>query len=399
MSPLPGEPCQHKSERDGPQQVAERQGKEHVAGHRAGGSRRLAFRNRSPATGLLRHCVPRNDRIRGRERPNPLLRFRRRRACPCWRPTLSSCPPRRSSMRRQRRLSLRQEERGGDRGRVPALLGRLVERFHPRLVVIACNTASTIALDGVRAALDLPVVGTVPAIKPAAEMSKTRVIGVLGTEATVRQPYVDRSRRGVRRRLHDPPPRLARAGRACRGEAARRRRSSVEAVRAAALPMFDAPGGERIDTIVLACTHFPLVEDELAAAVPGRRLRRWRRRDRAADRLSDPRAGHGRSAPRQGLDAVHRPPAANAHRLAALAPIRHRRNPNALKRKISRYSQWHSGRQLAKGAAEREVAPWTIERIFRSGDRSAARRRPLSRVHRHPAQQGHLPQRALLRRA
>src|SRR3982750_1213628 len=75
--------------------------------------------------------------------------------------------------------------------RIPALLGRLVERFHPRLAVIACNTASTIALEHVRSALDLPVVGTVPAIKPAAEMSKTRVIGVLGTEATVRQPYVD----------------------------------------------------------------------------------------------------------------------------------------------------------------------------------------------------------------
>src|SRR3954465_2972773 len=75
--------------------------------------------------------------------------------------------------------------------RVPALLGRLVERYHPRLAVIACNTASTIALDHVRYALDLPVVGTVPAIKPAAEISNSRVIGVLGTEATVRQPYVD----------------------------------------------------------------------------------------------------------------------------------------------------------------------------------------------------------------
>src|SRR5881392_3093615 len=75
--------------------------------------------------------------------------------------------------------------------RVPALLGRLVERYHPRLAVIACNTASTIALEHVRSALDLPVVGTVPAIKPAAEMSKSRIIGVLGTEATVRQPYVD----------------------------------------------------------------------------------------------------------------------------------------------------------------------------------------------------------------
>src|SRR3546814_4353373 len=76
--------------------------------------------------------------------------------------------------------------------RVPALLGRLVERYRPRLVVIACNTASTIALAAVRSALDLPIVGTVPAIKPAAAMSKTRVIGVLGPAATVRQPYVDR---------------------------------------------------------------------------------------------------------------------------------------------------------------------------------------------------------------
>src|SRR3546814_473724 len=76
--------------------------------------------------------------------------------------------------------------------RVPALLGRLVERYRPRLAVIACNTASTIALPVVRAALDIPVVGTVPAVKPAALASKSRVIGVLGTPATVRQPYVDR---------------------------------------------------------------------------------------------------------------------------------------------------------------------------------------------------------------
>ena len=75
--------------------------------------------------------------------------------------------------------------------RVPARLGRLAERYRPRLIVIACNTASTIALPAVRAALDLPIVGTVPAIKPAAALSGTRVIGVLGTDATVRQAYVD----------------------------------------------------------------------------------------------------------------------------------------------------------------------------------------------------------------
>src|SRR5262249_15102689 len=76
--------------------------------------------------------------------------------------------------------------------RVPALLGRLVERYRPRLVVIPCNTACTIALGEIRAALDLPVVGTVPAVKPAAAIAQSRVIGVLGTDATIRQPYVDR---------------------------------------------------------------------------------------------------------------------------------------------------------------------------------------------------------------
>ena len=152
--------------------------------------------------------------------------------------------------------------------RVPALLGRLVERFHPRLAVIACNTASTIALDHVRSALDLPVVGTVPAIKPAAETSKTRVIGVLGTEATVRQPYVDdlaaRFASDCTIIRHGSPELVELAEAKLGGEDL-----DIDQVRAAAAPMFDAPGGDRIDTVVLACTHFPLLGDELRAAFPG----------------------------------------------------------------------------------------------------------------------------------
>ena len=149
--------------------------------------------------------------------------------------------------------------------RVPALLGRLVERFRPRLAVIACNTASTIALDHVRSALDLPVVGTVPAIKPAAEISKSRVIGVLGTEATVRQPYVDdlaaRFAADCTIVRHGSPELVELAEAKLAGE-----ETSVDAVRAAAQPMFD--GDDRIDTVVLACTHFPLLEEELRAAFP-----------------------------------------------------------------------------------------------------------------------------------
>ena len=151
--------------------------------------------------------------------------------------------------------------------RVPALLGRLVERVRPRLVTIACNTASTIALDHVRAALDVPVVGTVPAIKPAAEASKSRVIAVLGTEATVRQPYVDDLAEDFAGDCL-----VIRHGSAALVELAEARLRGEEvdpaAVVAAARPLFEADHGERIDTVVLACTHFPLLADWLSQAHP-----------------------------------------------------------------------------------------------------------------------------------
>ncbi|HYI64198.1 MAG TPA: glutamate racemase [Allosphingosinicella sp.] len=151
--------------------------------------------------------------------------------------------------------------------RVPALLGRLAERYDPILIVIACNTASTIALDAARAALDLPVVGTVPAIKPAAAFSRTRAIGVLGTAATIVQPYVDRLaeefasdctviRHGSHELVELTEAKL-------RGEA-----TDPAAFARILDGLLSQPGGESIDAVVLACTHFPLVEAELAAAAP-----------------------------------------------------------------------------------------------------------------------------------
>jgi glutamate racemase len=151
--------------------------------------------------------------------------------------------------------------------RVPALLGRLAERYRPRLIVIACNTASTIALPAVRAALDLPIVGTVPAIKPAAAMSDTRVIGVLGTEATVRQAYVDDL---ARRFAADCT--VIRYGSARLVELAEAKLAGTppprEVVAAELAGLFRQPGGGDIDVIVNACTHFPLLEDEMRAVAP-----------------------------------------------------------------------------------------------------------------------------------
>ncbi|MFT4026099.1 MAG: glutamate racemase [Novosphingobium sp.] len=146
--------------------------------------------------------------------------------------------------------------------RVSGLLGRITERFRPRLVCIACNTASTIALGMVREVLEVPIVGTVPAIKPAAALTKTGTIGLLGTAATIRQGYVDRLEAEFaagKRLIRFGAPELVQAAEAkLRGEAV----DSGTFARAAA-GLRDQPGGAEIDTVVLACTHFPLVEAEL----------------------------------------------------------------------------------------------------------------------------------------
>jgi len=150
--------------------------------------------------------------------------------------------------------------------RVCGLLGRMAERWQPRLICIACNTASTIALGMVREVLEIPVVGTVPAIKPAAALTQTGVIGLLGTEATIRQAYVDRLEAefaaGKTLLRHAAPALVEAAEARLRGEPV------APATIAAALAGLRAmPGSERIDTVVLACTHFPLLEPELRAAL------------------------------------------------------------------------------------------------------------------------------------
>jgi glutamate racemase len=149
--------------------------------------------------------------------------------------------------------------------RVCGLLGRMAERFRPRLICIACNTASTIALGMVRDVLQIPIVGTVPAIKPAAALTLTGVIGLLGTEATIRQGYVDRLEREFaadKLLLRSAAPELVMAAEAkLRGQ-----HVDPQVYSCAAEGLRQLAGGAALDTVVLACTHFPLVADELAAA-------------------------------------------------------------------------------------------------------------------------------------
>lgn len=146
--------------------------------------------------------------------------------------------------------------------RVAGLLGRMSERYEPRLACIACNTASTIALGMVREVLEIPIVGTVPAIKPAAALSKTGAIGLIGTAATIRQRYVDDLERDFasgKRLLRIAAPALVQCAEAkLRGEPV-----DLSAIEAAAKSLREMDGGAEIDTLVLACTHFPLLANEL----------------------------------------------------------------------------------------------------------------------------------------
>ncbi len=153
------------------------------------------------------------------------------------------------------------------RDRLPKVARALYEAIKPDVFVIACNTASTLALEEVRAALPCPVVGTVPAIKPAAALSQSGTIGLLATPGTVRRAYTDQLiaefAKDTRVIKHGSLELVALAEAVARGET-----PDLEAFAAAQRALFDGAGGDAIDTIVLACTHFPLVRKELIQSAP-----------------------------------------------------------------------------------------------------------------------------------
>ncbi len=151
--------------------------------------------------------------------------------------------------------------------RICAVTGRLIDEATPDAVIIACNTASTVALDQLRSRFNVPFVGTVPAIKPAAEQTGSGVIGVLATEGTVSREYtralVDTFAFHCEVVLHGSAGLAALAEQKMRGE-----QVSVTAVGDEIAPVFVDRGGQRTDVVVLGCTHYPLLLDEMRAAAP-----------------------------------------------------------------------------------------------------------------------------------
>jgi glutamate racemase len=146
-------------------------------------------------------------------------------------------------------------------------MGQLIARFDPAAVVIACNTASTLVLPPLRARFTIPFVGTVPAIKPAAEQTESGVIAVLATLGTMKRDYTHDLVRSFARSCHVRlvgAPLLATIAEArMRGEAV-----DEEEMRRQIKPCFVEIDGARTDIVVLACTHYPFLADRLAALAP-----------------------------------------------------------------------------------------------------------------------------------
>ncbi|UDL95949.1 glutamate racemase [Lichenihabitans sp. PAMC28606] len=152
--------------------------------------------------------------------------------------------------------------------RVVDVVGYLIDSHAPDVVVIACNTASTVVLEPLRARWPaVHVVGTVPAIKPAAAQSRSRRISVLATPGTVARDY---TRDLVRSFAADCAVDLVGSVHlASLVEASMRGETlSDAAVSAEILPVFVDQGGRRTDVVVLACTHFPLLLDTMKRLAP-----------------------------------------------------------------------------------------------------------------------------------
>jgi glutamate racemase len=154
--------------------------------------------------------------------------------------------------------------------RVVPLVGELIAAHKPDLVVIACNTASTLVMSHLRAAYEVPFVGTVPAIKPACAQSRTKRVSVLGTNGTVQREY---TRALIRDFAQDCEVTLVGSAKlASLAESALSGKAvSDEAIAAEIAPCFVGEAADksgRTDTIVLACTHYPLLLDRLTRLAP-----------------------------------------------------------------------------------------------------------------------------------
>jgi glutamate racemase len=159
-------------------------------------------------------------------------------------------------------------EEGALRSHVVALFRGLIDRHDPEIAVIACNTASTLVLADLRAAFpNTPFVGTVPAIKPAAERTRSGLVSVLATPGTVKRQYTRDLIGEWASKVH---VRLVGSEHLASLAETYMRQGYVDedAVRTEIEPCFIEQDGRRTDIVVLACTHYPFLVNRMRKTAP-----------------------------------------------------------------------------------------------------------------------------------
>jgi glutamate racemase len=151
--------------------------------------------------------------------------------------------------------------------RVCLLIGQAVAEHHPKLIVIACNSASTLVLPALRQMTGIPVVGVVPAIKPAASLSSSKVIGLLATPGTIQRDYTDELIGDFAKDCE-----IIRVGSSELVLLVEQKLAGItpspSRLKEIMAQFQQHPQGQHMDTLVLACTHFPLIKNELASIAP-----------------------------------------------------------------------------------------------------------------------------------
>ena len=144
---------------------------------------------------------------------------------------------------------------------------QMIDAFEPRAFVVACNTASTLVLGPLRAEHDIPFVGTVPAIKPAAEQTQSGLVSVLATPGTIERDYTRDLIADFGSKCHvrlvGSPLLAGVAENHLLGHAV-----DQNVIGDQIAPCFLEEDGKKTDIVVLACTHFPFLQDRMASIAP-----------------------------------------------------------------------------------------------------------------------------------
>ena len=150
---------------------------------------------------------------------------------------------------------------------IVALFERLLNKYQPDVAIVACNTASTLIMPALRERFDVPIVGTVPAIKPAAERTRSGMISVLGTPGTIKRSYIQNL---INEFASDVDVNLVAASGLAQIAEDYMQNRDFDAARLLQeiAPCFQEVNGRRTDIVVLGCTHYPFLANQMRKLAP-----------------------------------------------------------------------------------------------------------------------------------